>query len=260
MKETKSNDYIRKIQCQRIKELMHKCNITGKKLAEELNYSPQHISYIINGKRTLTLEVATALADFFSECLNATNRVYVSFPYSEMIEEDKAYYKDEVDENGEVTIGYDNNIHIDYRYILGEADYMTTMENFDPPYKESSDYLFKEGIVALLHHYGYDLDLAFFPDMTSFEDIKPDNIMHSYIQKWLLDPFAKSKITNKETGLSIDMLPADVFQLFQDFKKAIIGIVDRKFEKDQWYKSLNTAPSYINKYDGPLWPVPGESE
>lgn len=239
MESTKNNDYIKKIQGERIRLLMRKCNVTGKQIAEKLNYSPQHISYIINGKRTLTVEVATALADFFSECLNATNRVYVSFPYSEMSEEDKAYYKDEVDENGEVTIGYDEHIHIDYRYILGEADYMTFMENFDPPHKKSADYLFKEGIVALLHHYGYDLDICFCPDITCFDDIKPCSIMHSFTKKLFLDSETSSKITNKGTGYSIDMLPADVFQLFQDFSKAIIGIVERKFERQQWFDAIH---------------------
>lgn len=205
METGKDNEYIKKIQGERIRLLMQKCHVSGKQLAEKLNYSPQHISYILNGKRTLTMDVAKAMADFFSKCL-------------------------EHELNGD---------YIDYRYILGEADHMEFFTNFDPPLEKTVDHQFKAGIVALLHHWGYDLDVDFIPDMTTFLNIRPGSLESGWREHFFLDAQLTSKIVNRETGYCIEMLPAEAFQLFQDFAKAIISIVERKFEKKQWFDALN---------------------
>ena len=48
--------------------------LTQLDLAEKLNYSPQHISYILNGKRNLTVDMAISLTEIFNNCLKSIIR------------------------------------------------------------------------------------------------------------------------------------------------------------------------------------------
>ena len=125
MKESKNTDYIRTVQSKRIRECMAECGITGKEIAHELNYTPQHISYVLNGKRNLTVDMAVNLAQLFSK-LRGYKMRNIEIPYSELSQEDKEnlFNSGNIEslENGNVMFYYDDLDSIDYRYLLGEVD------------------------------------------------------------------------------------------------------------------------------------------
>lgn len=256
MELKKNNEYIKKIQSARIRECMKICNVTGRYIAEKLNYSPQHISYVINGKRNLSVELAISLAKLFSECMGAKT---VNIPYKELSHDLKEEGSDEyinLNEDGINSFLYDFEF-VDYKYLLGQTDYMSRMEQFDPPIEKTTNYLFKNGIQALLSHYGYKLELGeIFLDVTLFQNINPSSPLHSELQELFLNPKYKSEIINTSTNETLELLPADLYQLFQDFSKAIISIVERNFEKQKWLDAIHTAPVPYPKTEGPLWPCP----
>lgn len=51
---------------ERVKQLLNEYNITQKEIAAVLHYSPEQISYIVNGKRDLTEPAAQELVDYFN--------------------------------------------------------------------------------------------------------------------------------------------------------------------------------------------------
>lgn len=241
MKASKNTDYIRTVQSKRIRECMAECGITGKEIAHELNYTPQHISYVLNGKRNLTVDMAVNLAQLFSK-LRGYKMRNIEIPYSELSQEDKEnlFNSGNIEplENGNVMFYYDDLDSIDYRYLLGEVDQKTKWDNFEPPAESTADYLFKKGISAILHHYGYDIDINFCPDITVPHLIKND-IFHESQKKLYNDPRKASTITNVNTGDTLELLPSELFLLFQDFSKSVLTITERKFEKQKWLETLN---------------------
>ncbi len=258
MELKKNNEYIKKIQSARIRECMKICNVTGRYIAEKLNYSPQHISYVINGKRNLSVELAISLAKLFSECMGAKTYT-VNIPYKELSHDLKEESSDEyINLNkDDIDTVFDDFEFVDYKYLLGQADYMSRMEQFDPPIEKTTDYLFKNGIQALLSHYGYKLEIGKFSlDMTLFQNINPSSPIHAEIQELFLNPEYKSEIINTSTNETLELLPADLYQLFQDFSKAILSIVERNFEKQKWLDAIHTAPVPYPKTEGSLWPCP----
>lgn len=50
----------------RVKQLLHECNVRQVELADRIGVSPEHLSAILNGKRTLTLEHAQSIAKLFN--------------------------------------------------------------------------------------------------------------------------------------------------------------------------------------------------
>lgn len=57
--------HINKICGERLSELLTENNMNASDLADEVGYTPQHISYIINSKRNLTKEAAEDISNFF---------------------------------------------------------------------------------------------------------------------------------------------------------------------------------------------------
>ena len=110
MKNIEKADYIKELQGKRIKECMKLCGLKGVDLAKKLNYTPQQISYVINGHRNLTADVAISMAKIFTECLNKTHTITVEMPYSELSVEEKEEYQEEY---------YNGNswINVDYEDI-----------------------------------------------------------------------------------------------------------------------------------------------
>ena len=51
---------------ERVKQLLNAYNVTQKEIAAVLHYSPEQISYIVNGKRDLTEPAAQELVDYFN--------------------------------------------------------------------------------------------------------------------------------------------------------------------------------------------------
>ncbi|WP_024295642.1 helix-turn-helix transcriptional regulator [Lacrimispora indolis] len=242
MDNNDQNSYIRRIQGERIKECMRDRNIKSNELAEELNYTPQHISYVINGKRRLTKDMAISIADYLNKT-SPTKTQLIEMPYRELSAEDKEEYADDV-ENGFVAIGYDDFDDIDYRYLLCETDCKTKFEHFETPPQKDIDTLLKNGIKAILHHCGYDLDIKLCPDITRFKNIKSNPSCPSFVevlQKTLLVEEHSSQIIRLSDGKTIDLLPAELYQLFQDYIKAILSITEREIERKVWYDQLKST-------------------
>lgn len=246
------NSYIRRIQGERIKECMKERNIKSSELAEELNYTPQHISYVINGKRRLTKDMAISIADYLNNT-SPTKTQFIEMPFHELSAEDKEGYADVAengfvsigyDENGLVAIGYDDFDDIDYRYLLCETDCKTKFEHFETPLHKDIDTLLKNGIKAILHHCGYDLNMKLCPDITLFKNISSNPSCPSFIevlQKTLLVEEYSSQIIRLSDGKTINLLPAELYQLFQDYIKAILSITEREIERKVWYDQLKST-------------------
>lgn len=236
MDNNDQNSYIRRIQGERIKECMRDRNIKSSELAEKLNYTPQHISYVINGKRRLTKDMAISIADYLNKT-SPTKTQLIEMPYHELSAEDKEEYADDI-ENGFVAIGYDDFDDIDYRYLLCETDCKTKFEHFETPPNKDIDTLFKNGIKAVLHHCGYDMDIALCPDITRFKNLSRDSFLIDVLQKTLLTEEHSSQIVRLSDGKTINLLPAELYQLFQDYIKAILSITEREIERKVWYDQL----------------------
>ncbi len=251
MDKDDQNPYIRRVQGERIKECLRERNIKSSKLAEELNYTPQHISYVINGKRRLTKEMAISIADYLNKT-SPTKTQYIEMPFHELSTEDKEKYSDDL-KNGFVAIGYDDFDDIDYRYLLCETDRKTKFEHFETPPHKDIDTLLKNGVKAILHHYGYDLDIALCPDITLFKDLNKDLFVIEVLKKTLLTEEHSSQIIRMSDGKTINLLPAELYQLFQDYIKAIISITEREIERKVWYDQLQSQ-SKNDSLDKPILP------
>ena len=239
MDNNDQNLYIRRIQGERIKECMRERNVKSSELAEKLNYTPQHISYVINGKRRLTKDMAISIADYLNKT-SPTKTQFIEMPYRELSEEDKVEYADDI-ENGFVPIGYDDFDDFDYRYLLCETDCKTKFEHFETPPSKDVDTLFKNGTKAILHHCGYDLDMKLCPDITLFKNISSNPSCSSLMEgfkKTLLEEEYSSQIIRISDGKTINLLPAELYQLFQDYIKAILSITEREIERKLWLNQL----------------------
>lgn len=227
MKIVQNTEYISKIQQERIKECMKKFHITGKYMAEKLNYSQQHISYVLNGKRKLTKELAIAMAELFSKCNSKTE--YVDMPFYFIPTEEKEKYYDMQDKNGYVKIPFDSCNYIDYHYLLAESDQMELFSsNIDKDI--DIDYSFENGIKAILHYYGYDLNIALSPSVTKFKNMTVEGLQAFVMSSLAFDEKATSSIINTNTGEELKLSHVELFQIFDDFSEAIKHIVERRFE------------------------------
>ena len=72
---------------ERLRQLLQEYNVSQKEIASVLNYSPEQISYIINGKRNLTEPAAKEIIKYFnSNNVNEAKR-RASIIEKEMIEQ-----------------------------------------------------------------------------------------------------------------------------------------------------------------------------
>ena len=58
---------VNKVRGQNLRKVLAHYGMDQKELAERLHYSKEHISYIINGRRNLTLDIAEKVVDIFPE-------------------------------------------------------------------------------------------------------------------------------------------------------------------------------------------------
>lgn len=56
---------INPIRGERLKQLLNMRGVSQEELADQIGYSKEHISYIVNGKRNLTAEAAETIANIF---------------------------------------------------------------------------------------------------------------------------------------------------------------------------------------------------
>lgn len=246
MKKNNKNDYLTELRVKRIKECMGECGLTQKEIAIDLNYTEQHISYVFNGRRALTTEMAINLAHIFSK-RDQHKTAQVDIPYSELPESQKIEFcEDDIKENGCVSVFFDFPDEIDYRYLLGEVDYKNSYENFYEPLKKNNNYLFQNGIRALLHKHGYELiaDTYIGMDFDALEKsfLNIDSLLHGIICKNTAYKEKNLKLVKTSTGETIFISPLELFQLINDYEKSLIFITDRFFEKVVMQNAID-APS-----------------
>lgn len=238
-------EYISILQGKRIRECMKERNVKSNALAAALNYSTQHISYVLNGKRKLSVELAIAIANYlnqFSEMIPE----FIEVPYDALSpEEQQEYDLAENDESQYFLRICEVPNDINYKYLLCESDYKTIPQMTNHPTEEEIDHIFKKGISALLHSLGYDLKINYCPDVTRFKHFNPNSALHKEIQKSFSDQTNTNELTRIADGKTLTLTPGEMYQLFQDFIKSICSITERKFEQQEWYESL-TAPSTVD--------------
>lgn len=254
MKKKQTNEYIKKLQLERIRECMHESGLTQKQIAENLNYTEQHISYVFNGKRALTVEMATELAKIFSKNRNKKT-VFVDIPYNELSETDKVNYSP--NDNGDVSMPFDISDDIDYRYLLGEKKYKTRYENFDEPLEENENYLFQNGIKAILYKNGFVLcaDNYIGIDCKILEKVvlNKTSPVNGIMCKDFLKVDEKLKLIKLSTGETFLLSRLELFQLINDYEQAITAITERFFEKAIIKQALCTPPKDTPKEDIPFY-------
>lgn len=236
-------EYISILQGKRIRECMKERNVKSNALAAALNYSTQHISYVLNGKRKLSVELAIAIANYlnqFSEMIPE----FIEVPYAALSpEEQQEYDLTEKNESQYFLRVCEVPNDINYKYLLCESDYKTIPQMIDQPTEEEIDHSFKKGISALLHSLGYDLRINYCPDVTRFKRFNPDSALHKEIQKSFLDQSNTNELTRISDGKTLTLTPGEMYQLFQDFIKSICSVTERKFEQQEWYESLTAPPT-----------------
>lgn len=234
--------YISTLQGKRIRECMKERNIKSKALAAALNYSTQHISYVLNGKRKLSVELAIAIANYLNQ-FSETITEFIEIHYDELTPEEKQDFIEQEDDGLHSFMRlYEISNDINYKYLLCESDYKTIPQMLDHPKEEEVDHVFKKGITAMLHSQGYDLKMNYCPDVTCFKHFNPNSALHKEIQKSFLSQTNTNELTRIADGKTLTLTPGEMYQLFQDFIKSICSITERKFEQQEWYESL-TAPS-----------------
>lgn len=87
------NPYLLELQTIRLKECLKESGLSQKQVAEKLNYTEQHISYVINGKRKLTKELAIKLAEVFSQQKNLKSLSIFRIPSSQSTKRRIIHYK-----------------------------------------------------------------------------------------------------------------------------------------------------------------------
>lgn len=232
------NAYIDKMRGERIKECMKERNIKNIDLAKALNYTTQHISYVINGKRKLTKEMAISIADYMNRVCESTIRC-VKIPYCSLSEEEREDYADGCTHapNDMISIPFDMDYSIDYRYLLYEIDTKTTWESFETPNNKNTDYLFQECMKSLLRKHGYDLNIKMHFSLFR-PKYNPESIFHKTVQEIISDESCQNELIRVKDGKTLKLSPDELLQLFKDFTKLIISITEREFEKIEWKESL----------------------
>ncbi|MFW5676767.1 MAG: hypothetical protein ACOCNL_10870 [Acetivibrio ethanolgignens] len=92
------------------------------------------------------------------------------------------------------------------------------------------------------------MDITLCPDVTMFNNLNSDSAIFKTLQKTLTNEKYKSSLTRISDGKTIDFLPYELYQLYQDFLKAILSIIERKIAEAEWIQTLNSASTttYIN--------------
>lgn len=248
MKLTKPAN-IKEIQSMRIKECMKKCGLSQKEVAQKINYTPQHLSYVLNGRRNLTADMAKSLANLFSEYLDKDDMVFeIPSEIAHFFTNDPRIYENGVLDKEFVLVGGEIP-RISAEYLLGKTDYENgtfsgSAHIFHHKIKKDEQvaYIFYEGVQKLLQFYGYEIDIAYCPDYLYFGDPTPgDTVLKSFNERLKQE----STLKEKSTGVSLSLSPLEAFQLMQDYSEAVMNITKRFFERQ---KFCNAIPSLEAPY------------
>lgn len=104
---------------ERLRQLLQEYNVSQKEIASVLNYSPEQISYIINGKRNLTEPAAKEIIKYFN-----SNNVNEAKRRASIIEK-------EMIEQKTINFAWQSNIQpkiIRFEWLMGHDDFKTTAD------------------------------------------------------------------------------------------------------------------------------------
>lgn len=221
-----SNPYIMKKCGQRVRECLEEKGISQAKLAEEIGYTQQHISYVINGKRALSREMAEAII----EVLNADPKKYsmnVHMPYYELDKDERDSYVDEIDEDGWV------NVWVDFPYLY-RTDYLLCESDIKiNDYSKDYDDFLGKAVIEVLSELGYDLTIG----------VKYNCYMGILKSSFSFDDkkHKKSSIVRRKDGKEILFTPLEITELFKDYISAIKSHTERLFERQDQLDCIKRA-------------------
>ena len=104
---------------ERLKQLLQEYNVSQKEIASVLNYSPEQISYIINGKRNLTEPAAKEIIKYFNSINENNAKHRASILEKEMLKQKT------------INFAWQSNIQpktIRFEWLMGYDDFKTTDE------------------------------------------------------------------------------------------------------------------------------------
>lgn len=110
---------INPIKGERLKQLLQEYNVSQKEIASVLNYSPEQISYIINGKRNLTEPAAKEIIKYFNSINENNAKHRASILEKEMLKQKT------------INFAWQSNIQlktIRFDWLMGYDDFKTTDE------------------------------------------------------------------------------------------------------------------------------------
>jgi len=235
------NPYLLELQTIRLKECLKESGLSQKQVAEKLNYTEQHISYVINGKRKLTKELAIKLAEVFSQ--QKKSEIFVNIPYSELtIDQKENYSLQDIDQNGNVTIPFNYQNNINYSYLLGESEIKNSDETFDPPLNKNNNYIFQKGIQHILKKNGYILCFGghegIDPEIMVKSIFNKDSAVNEFLCASIAKISSKIKIIKIDTGETFYISALDLYELLIDYEQLILTTTDRFFKKLQIEQAL----------------------
>ena len=253
--EAPKNPYISDLQASRLKECLKESGLSQKQIAKKLNYTEQHISYVVNGKRKLTKELAIKLAEVLSA--QRTSTIFASIPYSELAQDQKNEYSiDDIDENGNVAVPFDYHNKINYSYLLGESDIKNSEEVFDPPLAKNCNYMFQRGIQSILMKNGYALYFegheGLDPRIMENSIFNKNSAFNSIICSNMTKPNSKIKIVKTTTGDIFYLSALELYELLIDYEQLILTTTERFFKKLKVKHSLTIPPNDTPAEDIPL--------
>ena len=244
MKEKDNNNQkTLEIQVSRLKECLKESGLSQREIAEKLNYTEQHISYVFTGKRRLTKEMAINLAELFSK--GWFDLMVEMEPYSELSEDDKELVNlfGEVDNNtGSARLYYNNVGFIDYNYLLGISNikYKDNIlaPNSQKDFRFCNDSILNNTLKQILQKNGYILNCnEFLPTNQS--------IIIKATEKGYLKSFDKKnpnfQIAKIDSGETVFLSPEELFNFFNDCERTLASLAENFFQRILFTSSLSAA-------------------
>lgn len=229
MKEKDNNNQkTLEIQVSRLKECLKESGLSQREIAEKLNYTEQHISYVFTGKRRLTKEMAINLAELFSKGRSFT--YYLEMPYCNLNENDKNNPEiiDSINANGDVGLLFDSPNNIDYKYLLGESEYKDSEEiHCAKPNHSNVDVSFCKSLLLILKRNGYVLDCNSSFEYNAILKAISNGVVFPSHNK----PNSDIKLTNEKTGESYTIKPTDLYLYFSECENLLMSLTDSFFQR-----------------------------
>lgn len=241
------SDEIRKEQADRVKSAIKECGLSQKELAAKLNYTTQYISYIINGKRSLSEDFVKKLCD----CLNSIHPSQtVESPIS--VRE----IEDEKERNNLIAEGYfpaeyvTSSHSMPYYttdYFLCESEFPNSEIAFEQTLEDH--YCFVKILKKIIRNTGYELEIGenFLP-LAGFLplDTIPEHIsFHTPFEQSALNIFPVNgskdvpdyaSVQDLATGEKIPLSYIETELLFSDMFSHMKTCINSLFIKNKTYK------------------------